>query len=93
MLRAIPACRAGDFTGCLADEIGCRGGIRTYISPLNRRPLDCLSYPAMVEAEGLAPPEWLDVSQLPWLLGDTSKLARPTGAAPAISCSTGRRLC
>ncbi len=26
----------------------------------------------MVEVEGLAPPEWLDVSQLPWLLGDTS---------------------
>ena len=22
----------------------------------------------MVEAEGLAPPEWLDVNQLPWLL-------------------------
>src|SRR5687767_6252583 len=41
MLRAMPACRAGDVTGCLADEIGCRGGIRTYISPLNRRLLYC----------------------------------------------------
>ena len=37
-------------------KIGCRGRIRTCISPLNRRPLDWLSYPAMVEVEGLAPP-------------------------------------
>lgn len=36
-----PRDRAGDVTGCLADENGCRGGIRTYISPLNRRPLYC----------------------------------------------------
>ena len=55
MLRAIPACRAGDFTGRLADEIGCRGGIRTCISPLNRRLLDWLSYPAMVGRHGFAP--------------------------------------
>lgn len=36
-----PACRAGVVTGLLADESGCRGGIRTYISPLNRRLLYC----------------------------------------------------
>lgn len=70
----MPAGRAGDFTGCLTDESGCRGRVRTCISPLNRRPLDWLSYPAMVEVEGLAPPLWLDVGQLPWLLGDTSKI-------------------
>ena len=55
-LRAMPACRAGDVTGCLADEIGCQGRIRTCIVPRNRRLLDWLSYLAMVEVEGLAPP-------------------------------------
>jgi hypothetical protein len=48
-----------------------------------------LSYPAMVEVEGLAPPEWLDVSQLPWLLGDTStKMALVIGLAPTDFPST-----
>ncbi len=43
----------------------------------------------MVEAEGLAPPEWLDVSQLPWLLGDTSmKMALVIGLAPTDFPST-----
>ena len=43
----------------------------------------------MVEVEGLAPPEWLDVSQLPWLLGDTStKMALVIGLAPTDFPST-----
>ena len=42
----------------------------------------------MVEVEGLAPPEWLDVSQLPKLLGDTSKLALVIGLAPTDFPST-----
>ena len=36
----LPACRAGVVTGSLADEIGCQGRTRTYISPINNRPLD-----------------------------------------------------
>ncbi len=42
----------------------------------------------MVEAEGLAPPKWLDVSQLPWLLGDASKFALVIGLAPTDFPST-----
>lgn len=42
----------------------------------------------MIEVEGLAPPLWLDVSQLPWLLGDTSKLALVIGLAPTDFPST-----
>ena len=76
-------------------ESGSPGRLRPCNIRVNSAAFYWLNYRGtkMVEVEGLAPPEWLDVSQLPWLLGDTSKLARPTGAAPAISCSTGRRLC
>ena len=47
-----------------------------------------MSYPAMVEVEGLAPPLRLGVGQLPWLLGDTSKLALVIGLAPTDFPST-----
>ena len=42
----------------------------------------------MVEVEGLAPPLWLGVGQLPSLLGDTSKLALVIGLAPTDFPST-----
>ena len=43
----------------------------------------------MVEAEGLAHPLRLEVSQLPWLLGDSSmKLALVIGLAPTDFPST-----
>lgn len=93
MLRAMPACRAGDVTGCLADEKMAAG---VGFAPTSRRLTggrSTVELPGNGRGGGTRTPVWLDVSQLPWLLGDTSKVARPTGAAPAISCSTGRRLC
>jgi hypothetical protein len=61
---------------------------------LTARCIACLPHRnERVETEGFAPPECLGVGQVPSLLGYVSKMARSTGAAPAIPCSTGRCLC
>ena len=90
MLRAMPACRAGDVTGCLADESGSPGRLRPCNIRVNSAAFYWLNYRGMkmVEVEGLAPPLRLGVGQLPWLLGDTSKLALVIGLAPTDFPST-----
>ena len=67
MLRAMPACRAGDVTGCLADEIGSPGRLRPCNIRVNSAAFYWLNYRGMkmVEVEGLAPPLRLGVGQLP----------------------------
>jgi hypothetical protein len=67
MLRAMPACRAGDVTGCLADENGSQGRLRPCNIRVNSAAFYWLNYRGMkmVEVEGLAPPLRLGVGQLP----------------------------
>jgi hypothetical protein len=67
MLRAMPACRAGDVTGCLADENGSPGRLRPCNIRVNSAAFYWLNYRGMkmVEVEGLAPPLRLGVGQLP----------------------------
>ena len=54
----MPACRAGDFTGCLADENGSPGRLRPCNILINNAAFYWLNYQGMkmVEAEGFAPP-------------------------------------
>ena len=67
MLRAMPACRAGDVTGCLADEKWLLRQAPPLHIRINSAAFYWLNYRGMkmVEVEGLAPPLRLGVGQLP----------------------------
>lgn len=85
---AFPACHTRRVTCSLADENGSQGWLRPTNIRINSAAFCSLNYSGinkMVEAEGLAPPKCLGVGQVPWLLGDASKVARPMGAAPIFS--------